>query len=80
MQVELNVPVGQTAQAARTHPSHSLLLTLIVALEVVAFSLKSAVPDETSCGCWIPTTLSNSPSCAYSQHVHLRTRDKKLSL
>jgi hypothetical protein len=45
MQVELNVPVGQTARAARTQPSHLPLLTLIVAPEVTVESEKSAVPD-----------------------------------
>jgi hypothetical protein len=46
MQVELNVPVGQTALAARTQPSHLPLLMLIVAPDVTALRLKSAVPDE----------------------------------
>ena len=45
-QVELKVPEGQTALAARTHPSHRPLLTLIVAPESTALSSKSAVPDE----------------------------------
>jgi hypothetical protein len=62
MQVELNVPVGQTAQAARTHPSHSLLLTLIVALEVVAFSLKSSVPDEPVVAVRFPLHLVIAPA------------------
>jgi hypothetical protein len=44
--VELKVPVGQTARAARTHPSHLPLLTLIVAPASTALSLNSAVPEE----------------------------------
>jgi len=46
IQVELNVPVGQVALAALTHPSQRPLLTLMVAPEVAASSLNSAVPDE----------------------------------
>jgi hypothetical protein len=44
--VELKVPVGQTARAARTHPSHLPLLTLIVAPASTVLSLNSAVPEE----------------------------------
>jgi hypothetical protein len=44
--VELKVPVGQTARAARTHPSHLPLLILIVAPASTALSLNSAVPEE----------------------------------
>jgi hypothetical protein len=62
MQVELNVPVGQTARAARTDPSHSLLLTLIVALEVVAFSLKSSVPDGPVVAVGFPLHLVIAPA------------------
>ncbi len=46
IQVELNVPVGQVALAALTHPSQRPLLTLMVAPEVAASSLNRAVPDE----------------------------------
>lgn len=45
MQVEPKIPVGQTARAARTQPSHLPLLTLIVAPEETALSEKSAVPE-----------------------------------
>lgn len=46
MHVDVKSPVGHTALAALTHPSHLPLLTLIVAPEVTAFSLNSAVPDD----------------------------------
>lgn len=45
-QVDLNVPVGQTARAARTQPSHLPLLMLIVAPAVTALRLKRAFPEE----------------------------------
>lgn len=44
-QVDVNVPVGHTALAARTHPSHLPLLTLIVAPASTALRLNNAVPD-----------------------------------
>jgi hypothetical protein len=40
------LPVGQTALAALTHPSHRPLLTLIFASAVAAFKVNSAVPEE----------------------------------
>lgn len=46
MQVLLKEPVGHTAIAARTQPSHRPLLTLIVAPVSAADRLKSALPDE----------------------------------
>ena len=46
MQVLEKVPVGQTALAARTQPSHRPLLTLRVAPATVPFSVKRAVPED----------------------------------
>jgi hypothetical protein len=46
MQVDVKSPVGHTARAALTHPSHLPLLTLIVAPASTALSLNNAVPDD----------------------------------
>ena len=67
MQVELKLPVGHTARAARTQPSHLPLLTLIVAPETVVLSVKSAVPDEPVVEVGLPPHFVMVPALISSQ-------------
>ena len=60
--VELKVPVGHTALAVLTQPSHLPLLTLIVAPDVTALSWKSAVPELPSVELGAPSHFVIAPA------------------
>jgi hypothetical protein len=79
IQVELNVPVGQTARAARTHPSHRPLLTLIVAPASVTFNSNSAVPDELVVDVGAPPHLVMAPAAFMVSTFTYDKRQKALS-
>jgi hypothetical protein len=77
MQAHLNVQVGQTAQAARTQPSHRPLLTLMVLPAWVAFNSKGAVPDEPVVDVGAPPHFVIAPAALHCQHVCFGRRDEK---
>jgi hypothetical protein len=52
---------GQTARAARTHPSYSFLLTLIVALELW-LQFEECCPDEPAVAIGFPLHLVTAPA------------------
>jgi hypothetical protein len=54
MQVEVRLPVGHTALAARTQPSQRPLETLSVAPDVKVLRTNSAVPD-------VPVVVAGEP-------------------
>jgi hypothetical protein len=62
MQVDVKSPVGHTALAALTHPSHLPLLTFIVAPATTALSLNNAVPDDPVVDVGAPPHLVIAPA------------------
>jgi len=62
MQVEVKAPVGHTARAARTQPSHRPLETLMVAPASVARSTNLAVPDTPVVDAGLPPHFSIEPA------------------
>jgi hypothetical protein len=79
MQVELNVPVGQTARAARTHPSHRPLLMLIAAPASVTFNSNSTIPGEPLVDVGAPPHLVIAPAAFMVSTVTYDNKQKTLS-